>query len=102
MKYVSEDEAVRHRVTKQMFVLGAGLAVAVVSAIPLVEAGSSLSSRSFSTAPILTNPGARYSLDYGTEFHTNPGGKYVFRGQTSKFHTNPGGKYVYPGYTTAP
>ena len=45
---------------------------------PLVPAG-----------PILTNPGARYSLDYGTQFHTNPGGKYVFRGQTSKFHTNP-------------
>ncbi|HMK41303.1 MAG TPA: hypothetical protein VK451_07060 [Methyloceanibacter sp.] len=92
----------RRRVTRGTLVLCAALAVAVLSAIPLVEAGSSFSSRSFSTGPILTNPGARYSLDYGTEFHTNPGGKYVFRGQTSKFHTNPGGKYVYPGYTTAP
>jgi len=93
---------VRNRVTRQALVLCAALAVAVLSAIPLVEAGSSFSSRSFSAGPILTNPGARYSLDYGTQFHTNPGGKYVFRGQTSKFHTNPGGKYVYPGYSTAP
>lgn len=92
----------RNRVTRQTFLLCAALAVAVLSAIPFVEAGSSFSSRSFSAGPILTNPGARYSLDYGTQFHTNPGGKYVFRGQTSKFHTNPGGKYVYPGYTTAP
>jgi hypothetical protein len=44
----------------------------------------------------------RGSLDYGTQLHTNPGGKYVYRGQASKFHTNPGGKYVYPGYTAAP
>ena len=75
----------RNRVKRQTFLLCAALAVAVLSAIPLVEAGSSFSSRSFSAGPILTNPGARYSLDYGT-----------------KFHTNPGGKYVYPGYTTAP
>ena len=72
----SEEEAVRNRVKRQTFVLCAALAVAVVSAIPLVEAGSKFSSRSFSAGPILTNPGARYSLDYGTELHTNPGGKY--------------------------
>jgi hypothetical protein len=91
------------RLTKQAMVLCAGVAVAALSAISLVEAGSSLTGRSFSTAPVLTNPGARYSsLDYGTQFHTNPGGKYVFRGQARKFHTNPGMKYVYPGYTTAP
>ena len=83
-------------------VLCAGVAVAASSAVSLVEAGSSLTGRSFSTAPMYTNPGARYSLDYGTQFHTNPGGKYVFRGQTKTFHTNPGGKYVYPGYTKAP
>jgi hypothetical protein len=79
--------------------------VAVMSAVPLVEAGSSLTSRSFrtfSTGPVFTNPGAKYSLDYGTQFHTNPGGKYVYRGQNRKFHTNPGMKYVYPGHTTAP
>ena len=73
-----------------------------LSAVALADAGSSVSSRSFSTAPLLINPGARYSLDYGTKFHTNPGGKYVFRRQARKFHTNPGGKYVYPGYTAAP
>jgi hypothetical protein len=83
-------------------VLCAALAVMGVSAIPLVEAGSSLTSRSLSAGPVLTNPGARYSLDYGTQFHTNPGGKYVFRGQSRKFHTNPGMTYAYPGYTTAP
>ena len=89
-------------VTRRAIVLGAAAAVTALSVIALAEAGSSLSSRSFSTGPVLTNPGARYSLDYGTQFHTNPGGKYVFRGQTRKFHTNPGMKYVYPGYTTAP
>ena len=49
-----------------------------------------------------TNQGAKYQLDTGTKFHTNPGGKYVFSGQASKFHTNPGGKYVYRGYSAAP
>ncbi len=88
--------------TRQAIVLGAALAVAGVSAIPLVEAGTSLTSRSFSIGPVYTNPGARYWLNYGTQFHTNPGGKYVFRGQTRKFRTNPSMKYVYPGYTTAP
>ncbi len=83
-------------------VIFAAAALLSLSAIPPVEAGSSLSSRSFSAAPLPINPGARYSLDYGATFHTNPGGKYVFRGQTRKFHTNPGMKYVYPGYTTAP
>jgi hypothetical protein len=83
-------------------ILCAAFAIAAMSAVPFVEAGSSLTSRSFSARPAYTNPGARYSLNYGTQFHTNPGGKYVFRGQTKKFHTNPGMKYVYPGYTTAP
>ncbi len=77
-------------------------AVLSMNAIAFAEAGSSLSGRSFSTAPLLINPGARSSLDSGTKFHTNPGGKYVFRGQARKFHTNPGLKYVYPGYSTAP
>jgi hypothetical protein len=48
-----------------------------------------------------TNPGARY-VPYGSgvgKFHTNPGGKYVYRGYGKKFHTNPGGKYVYPGWS---
>jgi len=31
--------------------------------------------------------------------HTNPGGKYVYRGSGSKFHTNPGGKNVYRGWS---
>jgi hypothetical protein len=91
-----------NRTTRHTITLCAGLAVAVMSAVPLVEAGSSLTSRSLSTGPVFTNPGARDSLNYGTQFHTNPGGKYVFRGQNRKFHTNPGMKYVYPGYTTAP
>ena len=33
------------------------------------------------------------------KFHTNPGGKYVYRGSGSKFHTNPGGKYAYRGWS---
>ena len=48
-----------------------------------------------------TNPGRKY-VPYGGgggKFHTNPGGKYVYRGYGSKFHTNPGGKYVYPGWS---
>src|SRR5262245_3634800 len=45
-----------------------------------------------------TNPGGKY-VHYG---RTNPGGKYVYRGSGLKFHTNPGGKYVYPGYSSAP
>ena len=51
-----------------------------------------------------TNPGAKY-VPYGGnvgKFHTNPGGKYVYRGYGTKFHTNPGGKYVYPGWSSAP
>jgi hypothetical protein len=51
-----------------------------------------------------TNPGARY-VPYGggvSKFHTNPGGKYVYRGYGRKFHTNPGGKYVYPHWSKAP
>jgi hypothetical protein len=90
------------RLTSQAMMLCAGAALAALSTVSLSQAGSSLTSRSFSTAPVLTNPGARYSLDYGTQFHTNPGGKYVFRGQTKTFHTNPGMKYVYPGYSKAP
>ncbi len=49
-----------------------------------------------------TNLGGKYTLDYGSQFHTNPGGKYVYSGQASKFHTNPGGKYVYRNYSAAP
>jgi hypothetical protein len=86
---------------KQAIMLSAA-AIGALSAIPLVEAGTSLTGRSFSAGPVYTNPGARYSFNYGTQFHTNPGGKYVFRGQGKTFHTNPGMKYVYPGYTTAP
>jgi hypothetical protein len=91
-----------NRIARQAMVLCAGVAVASLSAVSLGKAGSSLTSHSLSAGPVLINPGARYSLDYGTQFHTNPGGKYVFRGQTKTFHTNPGGKYVYPGYTKAP
>ena len=29
------------------------------------------------------------------KFHTNPGGKYVYRGYGSKFHTNPGGRALF-------
>jgi len=52
----------------------------------------------------VTNPGAKY-VPYGGgvgKFHTNPGGKYIYRGYGKKFHTNPGGKYVYPGSSSAP
>ena len=45
-----------------------------------------------------TNQGAK--LDSGTNFHTNPGGKYVYRGPRAKFHTNR--KYVYRGFSAAP
>ena len=93
---------IRSRFARRAIAIGVAALCGWMSAISFAEAGSSLTSRSFSTGPILTNPGARYSLDYGTQFHSNPGGKYVFRGQSSKFHTNPGGKYVYPGYTAAP
>jgi hypothetical protein len=51
-----------------------------------------------------TNSGGKY-VPYGEnvgKFHTNPGGKYVYRRYGSKFHTNPGGKYVYPGWSSAP
>jgi hypothetical protein len=51
-----------------------------------------------------TNPGAKY-MPYGTgvgQFHSNPGGKYIYRGYGSRFHTNPGGKYVYPGWSNTP
>ncbi len=84
---------------RRMVASCAGAALVLIAAIAPVEAGGSLSSRSFS---FRTNPGGKYALDYGLKFHTNPGGKYVFRGQARKFHTNPGLKYVYPGYTTAP
>jgi hypothetical protein len=52
----------------------------------------------------VTNPGSKY-VPYGGgvgKFHTNPGGKYIYRGYGRKFHTNPGGKYVYPGWSSAP
>ena len=29
--------------------------------------------------------------------HTNPGGKYAYRGNSGKFHTNQGGKYAWSG-----
>ena len=51
-----------------------------------------------------TNTGGKY-VPYGGsvgKFHTNPGGKYIYRGYGSKFHTNPGGKYAYPGWSSAP
>ena len=73
-------------------------AILAASLPPLAaEAGSALKGGG-------TNPGAKY-VPYGGsvgKFHTNPGGKYVYRGQGSKFHTNPGGKYVYPGWSSAP
>jgi hypothetical protein len=53
---------------------------------------------------VTTNPGAKY-VPYGgsvSKFHTNPGGKYIYRGSGRKFHTNPGGKYLYPGWSSAP
>ncbi len=50
------------------------------------------------------NTGGRYIPFGGNvgKFHTNPGGKYIYRGYGGKFHTNPGGKYVYPGWSSAP
>jgi hypothetical protein len=72
-----------------------------ISAAPLAEAsdarhlcGGLSNSR--------TNLGGKYTLDYGSQFHTNPGGKYVYQGQGKTFHTNPGGKYVYRNYSAAP
>ena len=94
--------AIKVCVLGRAIVLCATATVTALSAISFAEAGSSLTSRSFSTGPILTNPGAKYSFDYGTQLHTNPGGKYVYRGQASKFHTNPGGKYLYRNYSAAP
>ena len=37
------------------------------------------------------------SMGEAGSVHTNPGGKYVYRGSDRTFHTNPGGKYVYRG-----
>jgi hypothetical protein len=50
------------------------------------------------------NTGGKYVPFGGNvgKFHTNPGGKYIYRGYGGKFHTNPGGKYVYPGWSSAP
>jgi hypothetical protein len=72
-------------------ILGASLAPLPASADSALRVGG-------------TNPGAKY-VPYGGnvgKFHTNPGGKYVYRGYGKKFHTNPGGKYVYPGWSAAP
>jgi hypothetical protein len=52
-----------------------------------------------SVGRIHTNPGGKYMYrGAGTKFHTNPGGKYVYRGSGTKFHTNPGGKYRWYGH----
>jgi hypothetical protein len=70
-----------------------GGVVAALFFVPQADAGSALNRGA-------TNPGLRYA-PYGTrfdKFHTNPGGKYVYRGYGDTFRTNPGGKYVYPGY----
>ena len=78
--------------------------VAVISAV-LAASPSPLPAQADSALTVGgTNPGAKY-VPYGgnvSKFHTNPGGKYVYRGYGTKFHTNPGGKYVYPGWSAAP
>jgi hypothetical protein len=80
---------------RKIFLIGAMLAA---SLLPLPASAGSV----FKDGG--TNPGAKY-VPYGRsvgKFHTNPGGKYIYRGYGSKFHTNPGGKYVYPGRSSAP
>jgi hypothetical protein len=75
-----------------------------VALISAVLAASLLPLPASADSALRTNPGAKY-VPYGGnvgKFHTNPGGKYVYRGYGTKFHTNPGGKYVYPGYSAAP
>jgi len=62
---------VKSRFARRAIVIGAAAIVGWVSAISFAEAGGILTSRSLSTGPILTNPGARYSLDYGSQFHTH-------------------------------
>jgi hypothetical protein len=46
-----------------------------------------------------TNPGLKYGPNLGSvgKLHTNPGGKYHYRGYNygDKFGSNPGGKYRY-------
>ena len=75
-----------------------------VALIGAVLAASLLPLPASADSALRTNPGAKY-VPYGGsagKFHTDPGGKYVYRGYGSKFHTNPGGKYVYPGWSAAP
>ncbi len=85
-------KAMRRLLTRRA--IAAGVAAIIVWASPLAAGRLAAEPR--------TNPGLKYQLDYGSKFHTNPGGKYVFSGQAGKFHTNPGGKYVYRGYSAAP
>ena len=50
-----------------------------------------------STTAIGTNPGGKYINRGDAKFGTNPGGKYVYSGSGAKFRTNPGGKYRWYG-----
>jgi len=85
---------IQSRSARLAIIIGAAAIVGWMSAISLTTERLAAEPR--------TNQGAKYTLDYGSQLHTNPGGKYVYRGQASKFHTNPGGKYVYRNYSAAP
>ena len=96
------------RLARRAIAVGVAAFFGWMSASPLAEAGrvpvggSGAIHLCGGAGEVRTNLGGKYTLDYGSQFHTNPGGKYVYRGQASKFHTNPGGKYVYPSYSAAP
>lgn len=82
------------RRARRAIALGVAAILGWLSALPLAAERLAAEPR--------TNQGAKYSLDYGTQLHTNPGSKYVYRGQAKTLHTNPGGKYLYRNYSAAP
>ncbi len=84
---------IRSRLARHAIAAGVAAVLAVTALAPAAERLA---------AEPRTNQGGKYTLDYGTKLHTNPGGKSVYRGQGSKLHTNPGGKYVYRGCSAAP
>jgi hypothetical protein len=84
---------IRSRLARHAITVGVALVAGFVSALPPAAERLAAEPR--------TNQGAKYTLDYGTKLHT-PGSKSVYRGSSSKLHTNPGGKYVYRGYPAAP
>jgi len=88
----------RAEATMSKFMMRCTVAICVAALFVLMgPASMAQSSRVGGTTSFHTNPGGKYVYRGGAQFGTNPGGKYVYRGGNAKFHTNPGGKYRWYG-----